>query len=286
MQQPAEAVPSAPAGDADDLRGYHFKRLIGSAWTWGIVVALMIAAGLGAAIGLKNAGLGGAAAVLVLLVAIVVVFMIADARAADSFFASYAGARGMTLSGRSPLPAATPLLSKGSDRYAKRVLSGPLGEGVDGELALYTYEERTTGSEGQTETNYYNYTVGITQIPECVRFLPELFCQRKFGLRALEKFEDAFRRSKERVNLESEKIDEKYEIFSDRGQDQNWVRQLFSPTFIVWMMDSAPNKFAFELVDGTLCCYVQGHKQKAEELDAMRAATATVATRLRQEALE
>ena len=112
--------------------------------------------------------------------------------------------------------------------------------------------------------------------------MPELFCQRKFGLRALEKFEDVFRRSKERVKLESEALDEKYEIFAGKGQDAVWLRRLFSPTFIVWLTESAPKKFAFELVDGTLCCYVQRPQEKAEELDAMRAATATVATRLRE----
>ncbi len=48
----------------------------------------------------------------------------------------------------------------------------------------------------------------------------------------------------------------------------------------------APDKFAFELVNGTLCCYVSGHKKRAADLDRMRAATAGVATRLREESLE
>ncbi len=285
-ERPAEAAPAAAVDDANDLRGFHFKRLMGNPWTWGIVGFLMVAAGVGAAIGLKNAGYGGAAAALVLVIGIVVVFAIADARAAESFFESYAGSRGLSLGGRSPLPAATPLLRKGDNRYAERTLSGPLGEGVDGVLALFTYEVESTGTDGETETNYYHYTVGLTQVPECVQFLPELYCQRKSGLRSLEKFEDVFRRSKVRVKLESEKIDQKYEIFSEKNEDQNRVRQLFSPTFIVWMMDSAPDKFAFELVDGYLCCFVNGHEEKAEQLDAMRAATTSVATRLREEALE
>ncbi len=101
--------------------------------------------------------------------------------------------------------------------------------------------------------------------------MPELYCQRKSGLRALEKFEDVFRRSKERVKLESEALDEKYEIFAGKGQDAVWLRQLFSPTFIVWLTDAAPKKFAFELVDGTLCCYVNGHKEDAAELDPIGA---------------
>ena len=116
--------------------------------------------------------------------------------------------------------------------------------------------------------------------------MPELYCQRKFGLRALERFEDAFRGSKERVNLESTAMGDKYEIFAGKGQDAVWLRRLFAPTFIVWLTESAPKKFAFELVGGTLCCYVSGHKKKAEELDEIGAATAAVAKRLRDEALE
>lgn len=188
--------------------------------------------------------------------------------------------------GRGKLPPATPLLRKGDDRYTERTLLGPLAGGPEGTLALYTYEEESTDSDGNRQTNYYHYTVGLLEVPECVPHVPELYCQRKFGLRALEKFEDVFRRSKERVKLESEVLDEKYEIFSSAGQDAVWLRQLFAPTFIVWLTDSAPKKFAFELANGTLCCYVNGHKEDADELDAIAAATATVAKRLRDESGE
>jgi hypothetical protein len=123
-------------------------------------------------------------------------------------------------------------------------------------------------------------------VPECVAHVPELYCQRKFGLRALEKFEDVFRTKKERVKLESEALDEKYEIFSSKEQDAVWLRRLFSPTFIVWLNEAAPGKFAFELVDGALCCYVNGHKEDTAELDGIAAATAAVAKRLRDESSE
>jgi hypothetical protein len=217
---------------------------------------------------------------------VVVVFAIADSKAEDAFFQAYAQQHGLALGGRAPLPPMTPLLRKGDDRYAERTLTGLLAEGVEGTLALYTYEEETTDSEGNRDTSYYRYTLGLVAVPECAEHVPELFCQRKFGLRALEKFEDVFRRSKERVKLESEVLDEKYEIFAGKEQDVVWLRQLFSPTFIVWLTDEAPKKFAFELVAGTLCCYVNGHKENAADLDVVRAASAAVATRLRDEALE
>lgn len=282
-----DAGPAAAAApdDANDLRGFHFKRLLGKTLTLALIAAFTIAAGVASA-ALVGPAVGGGAAVAALLLSLLIVFAIADSRAEDAFFQAYAAQHGLALGERGPLPPATPLLRKGDDRYAERTLSGVLADGLEGALALYTYEEETTDSEGNRQTDHYRYTLGLVQIPECAGFVPELYCQRKFGLRALEKFEDVFRRSKERVELESEVLDEKYEIFAGSGQDAGWLRQLFAPTFIVWLTDAAPKKFAFELVDGILCCYVNGHKKTAEELDEIGAATAAVAGRLREESLE
>ena len=269
--------------DANDLRGHHFKLLIGRPLTWFLIGGFALAGAIGGAVFL-SAPLGGAIAAAVVIAGLLIVFAIADSRAADAFFAAYAKERGYTLGGKGPLPAATPLLRKGDRRYANRTLSGPIGEGVQGVVALYTYEVESTDSKGNRETNYYRYTLGLVEVPECVAHLPELYVQRKFGFRALEKFEDVFRGSKKRVSLESEALQEKYEIFADENQDAVWLRRLFSPTFIVWLTDAAPEKFAFELVGGTLCCYVSGHKERAADLDIIAAASAAVATRLRDEA--
>ncbi len=281
----AHAAAATAPDDANDLRGFHFKRLMRKPLTWILIAVFVIAAGVAGA-ALIGPAIGGAAAVGVFFVAVLIVFVIADSQAADAFFGSYAQQRGMVLGGKGPLPAATPLLQKGDDRYADRTLSGQIGEGLDGVLALYTYEEETTDSDGDRQTNYYRYTLGLVEVPECVAHVPELYCQRKFGLRSLEKFEDVFRGNKERVKLESEVLDEKYEIFSSKQQDAVWLRRLFAPTFIVWLNDAAPNKFAFELVDGALCCYVSGHKENAADLDGIATATAAVAKRLRDEAAE
>jgi len=276
---------AGPPDDADDLRGFYFRELLGKPLTWVLIGLEVLTVGVLVAVFVGPA-IGAVAAVGALLLGLLVVLLIADSRSEDAFFEVYGQKRNMTVYGRSRLPQATPLLSKGDDRYAERALKGRLGEGVEGTVALYTYEEETIDSDGDRQTDYYRYTVGIAQVPECAGFVPELYCRRKFGLRALEKFEDVFRGSKERVKLESEVLDERYEIFADKSQDANRLRQLFSPTFIVWLTDSAPEKFAFELVGGNLCCYVSGHKKKAAELDTIRAASTAVATRLREEATE
>jgi len=281
LERPATALPD----DADDLRGFYFRLLLGKASTQAALAAAAIAGGvIGALVASPAIGAAGFAAGV--LMALAVVFAIADSRSEDAFFQVYGEQRGMVVHGKERLPKATPLLRKGDDRYAERALEGPLGDGIDGTLALYTYEEESTDSDGNRQTSYHRYTVGIAEVPECAGFVPELYCQRKVGLRALERLEDLFRGSKERVKLESEALDERYEIFVGETQDPNHLRQLFSPAFIVWLTDSAPEKFAFELVDGALCCYLGGHKKAAAELDTIRAASAGVATRLRDEALE
>jgi hypothetical protein len=281
----AHAAAANAPDDANDLRGFHFKRLLRKPLTWILIGAFALIAG-GVAGALVGPALGGAVFVVAVLIGLLIVFGIADSKAADAFFETYAQERGLALGGRGPLPPATPLLKKGDDRYANRTLSGQIGDGIEGTLALYTYEEETTDSDGDRQTNYYRYTLGLVEVPDSAAHCPELYCQRKFGLRSLEKFEDVFRGNKERVKLESEQLDEKYEIFAGKDQDAVWLRRLFAPTFIVWLNEAAPDKFAFELVDSTLCCYVNGHKEDAAELDGIAAATAAVAKRLRDESAE
>jgi hypothetical protein len=282
---PPPATAAAQPDDANDLRGFHFRQLLHKPLTWflvgggSLVLGIVFLAAFGVAV-------GGIVLLVALAFGVWVVWKIADSRAADDFFDVYARSRGLELGGKTALPAATPLLRKGDDRYAERTLNGQIAPGVDGFLALFTYVVETNDSQGSRQKTYHPFTLGVVEVPECVEHVPELYCQRKGGLRSLEKFEDVFRRSKERVTLESSALAGRYEIFSAKGQDPNWLRRVFSPTFIVWLTESAPKKFAFELVDGSLCCYVSGHKEKAEELDEICAATAAVAKRLHDESTE
>jgi hypothetical protein len=287
-QEQAEFVPPTVVGkaptDANALRGHHFKRLLRKQLTWWLigVPALVI----GVFVAATNIVVGLIVALAIVAVGIGVVFAIADSKAADDFFDVYAENHELELGGKSKLPAATPLLRKGDDRYAKRTLAGEIAPGCAGLLALYTYEEQTTDSNGNRQTNYHHYTLGMSEVPDCVEHVPELYCQKRFGLRSLEKFEDVFRRSKRRVTLESEALGDRYEIFVGKEQDEVWLRRLFSPGFIVWLTESAPEKFAFELVGGTLVAYVPKHKEDAADLDRVAAATGAVVKRLREKSRE
>jgi hypothetical protein len=281
----ATAAASSVPDDADDLRGYHFRELLHKPLTWVLVGGGSLLLGVVLALAFSPV-VGAIAFVVAFLFGIWLTFNVADSRAADDFFHVYAQQRNLTLGGKTSLPPITPLLRKGDDQYAERTLTGEIAPGVRGILATYTYVTESTDSNGNTEKTYHPFTLGMTDIPECEPHVPELYCQRKSGLRSLEKFEDVFRTSKQRVELESEALDDRYEIFSAKGQDAVWLRRLFSPTFIVWLTEGAPDKFAFELVSGTLVAYVRGHHEDTADLDKVAAATVTVASRLRDESAE
>jgi hypothetical protein len=282
---PSDDAPPPPSqvDDADDLRKFHLNRLFGKRLTQILIMTAVTVAVLS---GLLAAGpavaliAGGG----VLLLSVIIVFFLADSASEDAFFEIYAQQRGLTRVEGDSLPPMTPLLRKGDEREAGEVLHGPLADGVEGILALYTYTDVYHDKNGRHETDYH-FTVSIVDVPECVEFVHGLYCNRKSGFNFLEGVEDAFRRN-ERVSLESEALADEYEIFVSKGQDPNWIRQLFSPTFIVWLSGSAPEKFAFELESGVLCCNVKGHKKHARQLDEMRETASSVARRIREEVAE
>ncbi len=275
-------TPDTAPDDANDLQGFHFRRLMRkrSTWLWGGIPTVALAI----ALAFANPLWIPIILVLGILITTIVCWIVANSKAEDDFFMAYAEQRGLTRIEKGQLPGSTPLLRKGDERKAEEILAGPIGESANGSIALYTYTDVYYDKDGRHETDYH-FTVSMCDLPECRQLLPELYANRKFGLRVFEKVEDVFR-SNERVKLESEKLDTEYEIFAPKEQDQNFLRQLFSPTFIVWMTDSAPEKFAFELEGGVLCCNVKGHKKSAAELDAMRAAAAHIAKRIRDEVAE
>ena len=275
------APPSSQVDDADDLRKFHLNRLLRKTLTRALIAALAVGAAVAGLVWLGAAGaLIGFGAALVL--SMIVVLVIADNASEDAFCDIYAQQRGLHRIGEGALPRATPLLRKGDERRADEIMLGPLGPDLEGQLALYTYTDVYHDKNGRHEPDYH-FTVSLTELPECR--VHGLFCNRKSGFSFLEGVEDAFRRN-ERVSLESAALADDYEIFASKGEDPNWIRQLFSPTFIVWLTESAPEKFAFELEDGMLCCNVKGHHKAAAQLDEMREATSAIATRIREEVAE
>lgn len=248
------------------------------------LIALLLLGGAAAAAGAIAAGgaVGAAAAGGIALLWFLVVLVVAMRRARNAFCAEYADQRKLRWEHRGDVPPSTPLLRRGDTRRADEAFTGKLPGGLDGELALFTYEER--GSDGQTQ-ELHHFTVVLGELPGIGSRLPGLFVQRRSGFRFLDGAEDVFR-STERIELESEALDRKCEIFAGPGCDANWLRQLFSPTFVDFLAEGSPEGFAFEVENGVLCVNINRHRGSAKELDELCGAAATVAKRITGEAAE
>jgi hypothetical protein len=283
-REPTAPPPPAPL-DADDTRGQHLVRLLSQPLTLSLGATAVIA---GFVVGAVAAGalIGAAVAAGAALLVALILFSLADAKSREDFFAAYAAGHGLNrVSGRSSLPPTTPLLRKGDRRYADQVMNGTLAGGLPGALGLYTYEVDTRDSDGDTDTDHYRFTVVLHDLPAVSHRCSDVYCQRRVGFRFMDSAEDAFRRMR-RLELESHTLDKRYEIFYGAEDDENWMKQLFSPSFIVWLAEEAPNDFAFELSAGSLCVNVKGHSDSAAELDELCRAAAVVARRLTDEAAE
>ena len=264
---------------------------------YGVLAGLVL---IGALINLVANGVGGFFAVIGLAIValiplafflaiptFVVVLFIAQSRARraeESLMAQYAGQRRLVYSPSGRLPESTPLLSAGTSRQTQDLMAGLLPGGLQGTLAHYTYYVRHSSGQGQSTTTPYPHTVVLVQVPESTAFVRRLLCQERrlgggsfFGINLS---------GDDEVVLESAAINERYRIKTGSGQDQAWLRELFTPVFIDWLATKAMAEFSFELVDGLLVVSVGERLDRADKLDWLCGAATYVAGRLRGEVAE
>lgn len=277
----AESTGTAAVHHANQLRSAKFKVLMRKASTWAWLIGLSLIGGiaLGALVG---PGVGVAVALILFLIVLAVFFGIADSQAEDAFYDSYCASHGLTRSDSPAIGELTPLLRKGDKSKTDEVFTGELAPGINGDLVLYTYTEVSRDSDGdETETDY-PFTFVHVEMPEIVPHMASLQVERS-GLRFLDGLEDKFRGSLERVTLESETFDKRYEVFVGKGQDQVWTRRVFSPSFIVWLTETPPKSFAFELENGHLVAFVSKHMEDTASLEQVTKIGTYVASRLLEE---
>jgi hypothetical protein len=199
----------------------------------------------------------------------------------EDFYASYASSRGLERRIERDLPEVTPLLRMGTGRHAERMMAGVLPGGLQGALALYTYEE---AEDGDRRAQARRFTVVLHRLPGVLERILELHCVPRSASAAPSGIEGF--RTRNRLQLESIALDRRYEIYFGPDDDEHWLRRLYSPSFIVWLTEQATPGFGFQLTQGHLCAFISGHLASAAALDALCQSTAIVATRLTQEASE
>ncbi|MGK2955759.1 MAG: hypothetical protein ACSLFI_08840 [Solirubrobacterales bacterium] len=250
---------------ANQLTRDEFSKLIRKAKTWfwigGIaVVGGAIFAGLGTPVA------GVVVAVLALIIGVGVVYFMADQKAEDAFYDAYAKSRNLQRNPK-PLDPATPLLRKGDKRRTDVRFIGQLSPEFNGSLALWTFTEVSRDSKGNKTETDYPFTIVSIQLDKVAEKLTELVVEKTDSFGIFNKLEDAMRGNLKRLTLESQALDDRFEIFIREDQDPIWVRRLFSPSFIVWLTDHPTKDFAFEFGSGKLIAYVPKHRESTDEFD-------------------
>jgi hypothetical protein len=209
----------------------------------------------------------------------------APGRARDAFYAAYAESRDLEQVEMASLPPNTLLLRQGDDSYAERAFKGELPGGIPGVLALFVFEDHSTTSEGEVKRNRFPYTVVLHELSHVSPRLSELYCVPRLGYRFADPIRDRLTHLK-RLELESEALDKRYEIFFSPDDDEQWLKRVFVPSFIVWVESEPPQGYYFEVLGDQLSAYVRGHYQSAAQLDKLCESAARVAERLAGEAAE
>lgn len=187
--------------------------------------------------------------------------------------AAYAAARGLTVEDGAHLARTTPLLAEGEVHSVDALASGWLSKYVEAKIALV--------DRGDAQL-----TVAVTHVPKAKRFVPWMLCHRVEDDHLLGRAAMGLIGGGSQVDLGSAELDQHYRVYASPQRDDIWFHELFSPAFVVFLIELAPKGFAFEYVEGTLCVSVLGKRALTDELDGLRDATVELVRRIRAEIAE
>jgi hypothetical protein len=271
----------APA-NTNSTRSVHFRRLLGSSLS--VVGGSILAAAvftLGAAT--HNAGIMVLGPVAVALLVVIASWFYADRNAENEFFARFAAARELNHFKTYSIPEFTPLLGGGDRRHCEHWM-----ESHGRAIGWFTFECREDNGDKPDTWEPHHFTIATVDMGELgmSRFQGIYLRQRRGIFDRLDTDANWLRKHGcKKVELESTAFHERFELSADRDQDDIVLRQLFAPTFVVWLSEH-PLKPGFELRAGQLVVFIPGRCGEAGKLDFLLMAAAEISRRIQAELSE
>ncbi|MEO7197185.1 MAG: hypothetical protein ABIZ50_01795, partial [Solirubrobacterales bacterium] len=211
-------------------------------------------------------------------------------RRSEERLRAYAASRQLVLREEHPWPGYVPAaLQPGPIKHAVWSLTGELPGGAVGRLRHQAVFGNTFGQDVAGQ-----HTIMICRIPESVGYVPMLACRPDELMSGLYHW-GGDQRPRQSQQFESVELERRYVVEVAGGQSQNWIFQLFSPTFIDWLAHSTPQDFGFKLDLGVFTCETPQWRGQApsltgevepESLDLLLENGGRVASRIRDEVLE
>jgi hypothetical protein len=187
--------------------------------------------------------------------------------------AAWAGVHGLSVEDGVHLPRTTPLLAEGEVHSVEALAGGWLSKYVEAKVALI---DRDGG----------HFTLAVTHVPKAKRFVPWMLCHRVEDEHLLGSAATGLIGRGPAIDLGSAEFDQHYRVYAAPARDDVWFHKLFSPAFIVFLIERSPQGLAFEYVEGTLCVSLHGRGTADADLDDLRDATVELVRRIRAEVSE
>jgi hypothetical protein len=275
------AAPLVPA-NTNSTRKAHFRTLAGTspAIVGGAILAV-IAFSVGAAS--HSVPVMGGGPALVVVVVLVIAWLKADSAAEDEFFRRYAQAHKLNLWPKWTLDGFTPLLAGGDRRDCEHWMEAG-GRG----LGWYTFEVRQDNGDKPDTWESHDFTLATVDVGELgmARFQGIYLRRRRGVFDRLDSDANWLRKHDlKKVELESAAFMKRYELWADRDQDDIVLRELFAPSFVVWLSDH-PLQPGFELRAGMLVVFIPGHCGEAGKLQFLQMAADEISKRIQAELTE
>ncbi|HEX4720675.1 MAG TPA: hypothetical protein VH300_19295 [Thermoleophilaceae bacterium] len=272
------AAPLLPS-NTNSTRSVHFRTLIGSS---AAIVAGAIFAAIAFTVGAAShsvAVMGGGPALVVVAV-VLIAWVKADSDAEDEFFRRYADVHRLNLWPKYSLDGFTPLLAGGDRRHCEHWMEAG-GHG----LGWYTFEVRQDHGDKPDTWESHDFTLATVDIGELGmgRFQGVYLRRRRGIFDRLDGDANWLRgHNLKKVELESTAFTERYELSAERDQDDIILRQLFAPSFVVWLSEH-PLEPGFELRAGMLVVFIPGRCGEAGRLQFLQMAADEISKRIQAE---
>ena len=271
-------APRVPA-NTGSTAGTHFRATLGSGTmiVSGAIVASVLFI-IGAAY--HSTPVMGGGPLLVVLAAIGIAWYIATRDAENEFFNRFAEAHKLNHSPKYSMPEFTPLLGGGDRRRCEHWMEAA-GRG----LGWFTYEVRHDNGDNKDTWEPHDFTLATVDLGELgmARF-QGIYLRRRRGM--FERLDSDSNwlsgQDLEKVELESTRFMERYELWRDKDQDPIKLRQLFAPSFVIWLAEH-PLAPGFELRAGELVVFVPGHTEDAGNLEFLLMAANEISKRIQAE---
>ncbi len=262
---------------------YLRENLRSRAAFWAQVGGTAIFIVVGAAMHSLPVAAGGIA--VTMLAVYVIAYMSASSRAASEYFAELAPELGLEYSPHGDYAPITPLLAAGDRQRYEHAMIGPLFGKLGGPrcmLAHFTSEARRELSDEVSHWRKDRFTVcAIDNGAPMMRFRG-LYLQPRLSGLGLDHNWLSRAPKPEKVQLESERFGQLYELYRTRDQDEVALRELFSPSFVVWLSEH-PLRPGFECKAGTLVVYIRGHEESAGKITMLLETARIIGRRLQQQ---